>query len=351
MFYDKKYMYRCLQLARLGMEHVAPNPMVGAVLVHNDTIIGEGYHKRYGDWHAEPNAINSVKDESLLAQSTLYVSLEPCSHYGKTPPCAKLIIEKHIPRVVVGILDPNPLVAGRGIKMMQDAGIEVETGVLEQECYELNKRFFCYQEKKRPYITLKWAQTQDGFIDRLRASKDEPVLVISNPLTKQQVHRMRAENMAIMVGTRTALLDNPGLRTTRWSGRNPLRVVIDKKLQLTADYKLMNSEAATLVFSEKEAYNFKTEAEVVPINFEHNAWQQMLDELYKRGINSLLVEGGAILLNSLINENLWDEAHIEVSPITIKNGVQAPKINAFPYKTEKIEDNTIMYFRNKTITR
>ena len=243
---DEKYIARCIQLARNGKCNAAPNPMVGAVIVHNDTIIGEGYHIRCGEAHAEVNAIRSVKNEDLLKESTIYVSLEPCSHYGKTPPCAELIIRKGIGHVVIGMLDPNSQVAGRGVKMMQEAGVEVKVGVLEEECRRLNKRFNSLHTNHRPYVILKWAQTADGYIDMARDSGTP--LVISTPLTKQLVHQQRAENMAIMVGTRTVLLDNPRLLNTRWSGRDPIRVTLDRHGVLSKDSRIFSDEAPTIVY-------------------------------------------------------------------------------------------------------
>ena len=303
----KLYMARCLQLARLGEYYVAPNPMVGAVLVYGDVILGEGWHEQYGGPHAEPNCIRNAEEnhpEGIdYKHCTLYVSLEPCSHYGKTPPCAELIIKKGIGRVVVGCLDPNPKVAGRGVKMLQDAGIEVIVGVLEEECKDLNKRFICLQEKKRPYIILKWAQTADGYIDcrlevkgerlKARGEKDGP-LVISTPLLKQLVHQQRAENMAIMVGTRTVLLDNPRLLTTHWSGRNPIRVTLDRHGVLSPDSKIFSDESETIVYRE------------------NTDWAFILDDLAKRNIHSVLVEGGARLLNTIIESGVYDEVHVEV---------------------------------------
>ena len=227
---DEKYIRRCIQLARNGMCNAAPNPMVGAVIVHNDRIIGEGYHARCGEGHAEVNAIRSVKDESLLQESTIYVSLEPCSHYGKTPPCADLIIRKGIPRVVVGCVDPFSLVSGRGIQKLKDAGIDVKVGVLEAECRQLIKRFVTFNTQQRPYITLKWAESADGFID-INREEGQPV-VLSTPITLMYVHKQRAEHHAILVGRRTALLDNPSLTTRNWYGKNPVRLVIDKELTL-----------------------------------------------------------------------------------------------------------------------
>lgn len=302
-------MARCLQLAHLGAYYVAPNPMVGAVLVYGDVIVGEGWHQQYGGPHAEPNCLRNAEEnypKGIDYQScTLYVNLEPCSHYGKTPPCAELIIKKGIGRVVVGCLDPNPKVAGRGVKMMQDAGIEVVVGVLENECRTLNKRFFCLHENHRPYVILKWAQTADGYIDIERTS-GKPI-TISTPLTKQIVHQQRAENMAIMVGTRTVLLDNPRLLTTHWSGRNPIRITLDRHGVIPADSKLFSKDAHTIVYRE------------------NTDWQFVLEDLAKKNIHSILVEGGATLLNHIIQSGIYDEVHVEVGNEYIDNGVAAPK--------------------------
>lgn len=307
--YSTIYMARCLQLARLGAYYVAPNPMVGAVLVCGDVIVGEGWHQQYGGPHAEPNCLRNAEEnhpEGIDYQScTLYVNLEPCSHYGKTPPCAELIIKKGIGRVVVGCLDPNPKVAGRGVKMMQDAGIEVVVGVLENECRTLNKRFFCLHENHRPYVILKWAQTADGYIDIERTS-GKPI-TISTPLTKQIVHQQRAENMAIMVGTRTVLLDNPRLLTTHWSGRNPIRITLDRHGVIPTDSKLFSKDAHTIVYRE------------------NTDWQFVLEDLAKKNIHSILVEGGATLLNHIIQSGIYDEVHVEVGNEYIGNGVAAPK--------------------------
>lgn len=317
------YMHRCLQLARLGEYYVAPNPMVGAVLVDdgggekveatsgNSRILGEGWHMQYGGPHAEPNCLRNAEEkhnnEIDYKRCTLYVSLEPCSHYGKTPPCAELIIKKGIGRVVIGCLDPNPRVAGRGVKMMQDAGIEVEVGVLEEECRELNKRFICLQEKKRPYVILKWAQTGDGYIDIERTGGSP--LVISTPLMKQLVHEQRAENMAIMVGTRTVLLDNPRLMTTHWNGRHPIRITLDRHGVLPSGSRIFSDEAETIIYRE------------------NTHWEYVLEDLGKRNIHSVLVEGGATLLNNIIASGIYDEVHIEVSDKEIgknQKGVKAP---------------------------
>lgn len=313
---DEKYIYRCLQLARLGEYYVAPNPMVGAVLVsQSGEILGEGWHKQYGGPHAEPNCIRNAEQahpQGIDYQScTLYVSLEPCSHYGKTPPCAELIINKGIGRVVIGMLDPNPQVAGRGVRMLQEAGIEVRVGVLESECLQLNKRFVCLHTKHRPYVILKWAQTADGYIDVQRDGGSP--LVISTPLTKQLVHRQRAENMAIMVGTRTALLDNPRLLNTRWSGRHPIRICLDRHNVLPADSRIFSDDAPTIVYRD------------------NTDWQYIIQDLAQRNISSVLVEGGATLLQHILDSGIYDEVHIEVSRFTMSQlagsdqvGVAAP---------------------------
>lgn len=324
------YLSRCLQLARLGEYYVAPNPMVGAVLVQHtdagDVILGEGWHEQYGGPHAEPNCLRNAENahpEGIdFQQCTLYVNLEPCSHYGKTPPCSELIIRKGIKRVVVGMLDPNPQVAGRGVRMMRKAGIEVKVGVLEQECRELNKRFICLHEKHRPYVILKWAETADGYIDVRREvrsateAKSENIsspLVISTPLMKQFVHQQRAENMAIMVGTRTVLLDNPRLLTTHWSGRNPIRITLDRHGVLPAESKIFSDEAPTIVYRD------------------NTDWQFILQDMAKLHIHSVLVEGGTTLLQHIIDSGIYDEVHIEVSDMPLPGtdkgepmGVKAP---------------------------
>ena len=241
---ENKYMARCISLARNGIGNVAPNPMVGAVIVHQGKIIGEGYHRKYGEAHAEVNAIASVRDESLLKEATIYVSLEPCSHYGKTPPCAELIIKKQIPRVVIGCLDPFPEVSGRGVRMLCEAGVEVVTGVMEEEARELNRVFMTFQEKRRPYIYLKWAQSADGFMDRLRTNNSLPAVVLSSSETLRRVHHLRANVAAIMVGTQTALLDNPSLTVRHWAGKSPVRVVLDRTLRIPPHYHLLDGENA-----------------------------------------------------------------------------------------------------------
>ena len=341
------YIAHCIEIARRGEYFVAPNPMVGAVLVQEglpvtgyglrERIIAEGWHERYGEGHAEVNCFRNLEmsrpRDLDMSKCTLFVSLEPCSHYGKTPPCAKLIIEKGVGRVVVGMLDPNPLVAGKGVQMLRDAGIEVVVGVLEDQCRELNKRFLCLHEKHRPYVILKWAQTADGFLDRIRPIEDlrfqisdshlNGALAISTEKTKALVHRMRAENMAIMVGTNTVLLDNPRLLNTHWEGRNPIRVTVDRHNRIPADARIFSDESETIVYRDR------------------TDWPYILDDLAKRNIHSILVEGGTTLLNHILETGLWDEIHIEVAPeLIIGEGVAAPKI-ALPDSFEETDGHRL----------
>ena len=341
---ELKYISRCLQLAELGAGYVAPNPMVGAVLVCDDKIIGEGYHRHYGEAHAEPNAINSVKDKDLLKQSTLYVNLEPCSHYGKTPPCADLIVSSGIPRVVIGTLDPNPKVAGRGVEILRKVGVEVVVGVLEAECRELNKRFFIFQEQKRPYVLLKWAQTQDGFMDRVRTTVTEPPLQISNSITRQLTHKMRSENQSILVGANTVLLDNPSLTVRNWSGKSPIRIGIDRQRRIPDDFHLLDGSIPTLIFTEKDEVD-KLHVEFVKIDFGTNSVETILNEIYKRNIHSVLVEGGPTILNSFIESGLWDEANIEIAPLRIVEGMAAPVLQLQPISRQNFEGHDWLFYK------
>lgn len=315
---DEKYMRRCLQLARNGICGASPNPMVGAVIVHNGRIIGEGYHAHYGGPHAEVNAISSVTQPELLCRSTIYVSLEPCSHYGHTPPCADLIISKQIPRVVIGCQDPFSEVAGRGIKRLRDAGREVIVGVLEKECLDLNRKFITFHTKHRPYILLKWAQSADGFI----GDGEKPIL-LSSPLTQMIAHKHRSECAAILVGRRTALTDNPSLTTRFWSGAHPVRLVIDKDLTLPADLRLFDGQVPTWVFTQKEHPQHHS-VDYINLDFRTDILPQIMEQLFKRNIQSVLVEGGAAVLQSFIDADLWDEADIELCPQKIVKGIKAP---------------------------
>lgn len=330
---EEKYMQRCIELARNGLCNVSPNPMVGAVIVCNDRIIGEGYHIRCGEAHAEVNAIRSVKDESLLKHSTIYVSLEPCSHYGKTPPCADLIIEKQIPRIVIGCRDPFSKVAGRGIQKLQEAGREVLVGVLEDECRHLIRHFITFNTLRRPYIILKWAESADGFID-INRTGGQPV-VLSTPLTAMLVHKKRSESDAILVGRRTALLDNPSLSVRHWYGKNPIRLVIDKDLSLPPSLHLFNDHIPTLVFA-SAAHEKEKCTEYITLDSGKDLLPQMMEELYARGLQSLLVEGGAQLHQSFIDAGLWDEIFVEKARTVLHAGVKAPEIwNKISYSTEK----------------
>ena len=301
---DEKYMRRCIQLARNGRCGSPPNPMVGAVIVHQGGIIGEGYHAKCGQAHAEVNAIRSVRRPELLPEATLYVSLEPCAHYGKTPPCADLIVEKGIKRIVIGCQDPFPKVDGRGIEKLRQAGREVVVGVLEAECRELISRFIIFHTRKRPYITLKWAQSADGYIDRRRGENETPVR-LSNACTQMLVHKQRAEHTAIMVGTDTARMDNPHLDVRVWAGSQPVRVVVDSKHRLTAGLHLFDGSQPTLTYDTQNLFD-------------------ILADLYSRGLQSLLVEGGAKLLQSFMDAGLWDEIVVEEAPVCLGDGVEAP---------------------------
>lgn len=343
-------MARCISLARGGAGNVAPNPMVGAVVVHRGKIIGEGYHRRCGEAHAEVNAIASVKDESLLKEATMYVSLEPCSHYGKTPPCAELIIRKQIPRVVVGCLDPFPEVSGRGVRMLREAGVEVVTGVMKREAWELNRDFMTFQQLGRPYVYLKWAQSADGFMDKVRADNSSPAVVLSSSETLRRVHRMRANVAAIMVGTQTALLDNPSLTVRHWAGKSPVRVVLDRTLRIPSGYHLLDGAVKTLVFTAEKAVNCQ-QVEYITIDFSQPVLPQVLHELYIRKLNSLMVEGGANLLGHFLQEDLWDQMFVETAPVYLGTGVKAPDINLAPSlsltEVIKRQDHVISVFSRK----
>lgn len=347
---ENKYMARCISLARNGTGNVAPNPMVGAVIVHQGKIIGEGYHRKYGEAHAEVNAIASVRDESLLKEATIYVSLEPCSHYGKTPPCAELIIKKQIPRVVIGCLDPFPEVSGRGVRMLREAGVEVVTGVMEEEARELNRVFMTFQEKRRPYIYLKWAQSADGFMDRLRTNNSLPAVVLSSSETLRRVHHLRANVAAIMVGTQTALLDNPSLTVRHWAGKSPVRVVLDRTLRIPPHYHLLDGAVKTLVFTAVEAVS-RENVEYVTIDFGQPVLPQVMHELYVRKLDSLMVEGGATLLGHFLEDGLWDQMLVETAPVNLESGVKAPDLSRVASLSltgmKKVEDHIISVFLRK----
>lgn len=321
---DTQYMRRCLQLARIAQGNTYPNPLVGCVIVHNGKIIGEGWHKKAGSPHAEVQAIGSVKDKSILSQSTLYVNLEPCNHFGKTPPCVDIILKYRIPKVVVGISDPFSQVAGKGIKRLQSSGCEVVVGVLERECYQLNKRFFTFHLKKRPYIILKWAESEDGFIAPV-SSENQKNTRISNIYAHQQVHQIRAEEASILIGTNTALQDNPQLNTRLFKGKNPIRLVIDRVLKIPKSYHLWSDGISTIFFTEKTNIDLiPPHIKLVNLDFSCPLPQQIIAYLYNKQIQSVLVEGGAILLQQFIDSGLWDEVIVYKGDVRLQGGVKAP---------------------------
>lgn len=344
---DELYMRRCLQLARCAAGSTSPNPQVGAVIVCGGRIIGEGYHIRAGEPHAEVNAVRSVKpvDRHLLPQSTIYVTLEPCSHYGKTPPCCDLIIKEGIGRVVIGTTDNNECVNGAGIARMVKAGIDVVVGVLEEECYAINRPFFIYNRLSRPSITLKWAQTADGFID-LERNGGMP-LHISTPVSQVAVHKLRSVHDAILVGTRTALLDDPSLNLRHWAGRTPLRLVIDRVGVLPGGLNLFDGACPTVVYTGMVINGkFGKNVEQVELDFSTDVLPQILSHLHSMKVQSLLVEGGARLLQSFIDSSLWDEARVEVNNSLVAGaGVSAPVISrTFFTGKKKCGGNDILLF-------
>jgi len=322
----EKYISRCIDIAKNGLGTTAPNPMVGCVIVHDKKIIGEGFTSPYGEAHAEVNAINSVNDKSLLKYATLYVTLEPCSHFGKTPPCSNLIIEYGIPNVVIGCIDDNKKVAGQGIKKLQEAYCNVTVGVLEKACKEHHKRFFTFHNKKRPYIILKWAETTNGYIAPKQKKEQKPIW-ISNNYSRQLVHKWRAEEQAILVGTNTVLKDNPSLTTRDWKGKNPIRVVLNRNENLSKDFKVFNNEVETILTKESSA-------------------KAICNKLFGANINSVIIEGGAKTLQLFIDSNLWDEARVFTGKTTFKDGVKAPGILGQLVSEEKIIDDTLKIYVN-----
>jgi len=318
---EEFYINKCIVLARLAKGKTSPNPMVGSVIVHQDKIIGEGYHQQYGSHHAEVNAINNVKDKSLLSESTLYVNLEPCSHFGKTPPCSDLIIEHKIPKVIIGCIDTFSEVTGKGIAKMERAGIEVVVGFLEKQSRELNKRFFAFHEKKRPYIILKWAESKDGFIAPINQTES---FWMTSSISKTLVHQWRAEEDAIVVGRITAEKDNPSLTVREVEGNNPIRIVIDKDLKLSNNLNLFNQEAKTLIFNRVKTE--ETDSNYFIKIYFNNLTKSILQELHKRNIQSVIIEGGSKTLESFIDDNMWDEARIFTTKKELTDGVKSPNI-------------------------
>ena len=340
MTIDEKYMLRCLQLASNGLGLTKSNPLVGCVIVHENIIIGEGYHHAFGGPHAEVVAINQVKDHSLFKNATVYVNLEPCTHHGKTPPCSDLLIEKKVQRVVISNTDPFEKVNGKGIKKLRQAGIEVETGILEAQGKELNKRFFTFHEKKRPYIILKWAQSKDGWIDSVREDNAPRILRISGSLSHILSHQWRAQEMAIMVGKNTVLKDDPSLTTRLVKGENPIRIIFDRDLTVPLNYKVFDHHSKALVFN---AHRQEETRQVSYIQTVYNGDEltQVMEELYHRNIVSVIVEGGLQLLSSMIKTGLWDEARIFTAPILLREGVSAPYITGKMISTEKVGDDEL----------
>ncbi len=346
---DEKYMRRAIQLARNGMMFASPNPMVGAVIVHDGKIIGEGFHRRCGEGHAEVNAVASVTHPELLPHSTIYVTLEPCSHYGKTPPCAQLIIDKKIPRVVIGTLDPFEKVSGRGVKMLQDAGCEVIHGILSNECKDLNPHFITAHTMHRPFITLKWAQSKDGFIDHVRTQSTSHAARFSSPATSALVHKLRATHDAILVGSNTVIKDNPGLDCRLWDGNNPTKVILDRNGIIPSSSKVFaNNPEKTIYFTSKKRIDLPNSVTqfIVTLN---TSLSEIMSILYQQGITSVLIEGGATLLQNAIDSNLWDSARVETAQfILCKNGdIKAPIINKMPSKSTIIDENIVDFYSNK----
>lgn len=343
------YILRCIQIAQNGLGSTAPNPMVGAVVVHNHKIIGEGYTSPYGGAHAEVNAIESVTDKALLKEATIYVTLEPCSHYGKTPPCADLILKYQIPKIVIGLLDPHKKVGGKGVQKLKDAGCEVIVGVFEKECREHHKRFLTFQEKNRPYIILKWAETADGFIapDNMLRKKTKEPFWITNTYSKQLVHKWRAEEQSILVGTNTVLEDNPKLDVRNWSGKNPTRIVLDRSLKISSSFHVLDNSVKTIVFTEvKDKTKYTKGIDYIIIDYSNKIAVQICNALHQLNIQSIFIEGGSQTLQSFIDEDLWDEARVFIGTSTFKTGTIAPSLTGSIISSEQIETDTLKTFLN-----
>ena len=340
-------MQRCLDLAKNGLGTTYPNPLVGSVIVCDGEIIGEGWHQKAGKSHAEVNAINSVKDKKKLLKATLYVNLEPCSHYGKTPPCANLIVKMKIPKVVIGTMDYNSSVYGKGIAHLKENGCTVEVGVLEKECLILNKRFFTFHQKKRPYIILKWAETKDGYIFPKQKGQEKQPIWISNAYALQLVHKWRAEEQSILVGRRTVINDNPKLNVRTYFGESPIRIAIDRKSKIPKQYNFLDGSIKTIVFSENPTERDIKNTIFQKIDFSEKVVKQVVDFLYANDVQSLLVEGGAKTLEYFIESDLWDEARVFVSENNFLDGIKAPRIKADKIKELAIGNNKLTFFLNK----
>ena len=361
---DETFMQRCLDLARNGLGSTAPNPMVGAVIVHEGRIIGEGFHQSCGQAHAEVNAVNRVKDPGLLSKSTLYVNLEPCNHQGRTPPCTGMILKNRIPKVVIGQNDPNPLVAGSGVSRLRENGVEVITGVLERESRFLNRRFNTFHEQKRPYLILKWAQTRDGFVDTLRdESGNERPTWITDDACRRLVHKWRSEEPAILTGSNTIMMDNPRLNVREWSGKNPVRITIDRQgripaansiinpaiqhpksdIQHPTSISLLDHTIPSLIYTCTDKSS-KPNLEFIRISPDEPVWPQVLSDLYKRDIQSILIEGGPTLFKTLIDAGLWDEARVFTGPGWFGRGVKAPEFPFLPAAQETVGNSEVSIF-------
>ena len=338
-------MQRCLELAKKGLGATYPNPMVGSVIVHNNIIIGEGWHKKAGTPHAEVHAIQQVKNKALLKNSTIYVNLEPCNHFGKTSPCTDLIIQSKIPRVVIGSKDQNPIVAGKGIKILQDAGCKVSTGILKKESDFLNRRFFSFYNKKRPYIILKWAQTKDTFIAPINErNKKGEIFWISNSISRQRVHQWRSEEVAILVGVQTIIQDDPYLTTREWEGKSPLRLIIDPSGRAPMNSKVVTDSEPSIFFTKNIPLSFSGNKEQIILN--PFSLKEIVNSCYKKQIQSIIVEGGLKTIQSFIDANLWDEARVFTSKKKIIHGVKAPKIKKAPTNKRKIDSDILSIYFN-----
>jgi diaminohydroxyphosphoribosylaminopyrimidine deaminase/5-amino-6-(5-phosphoribosylamino)uracil reductase len=339
-------MRRCLELAAKGLGSTAPNPMVGCVIVHKDRIIGEGFHRMYGGPHAEVMAINSVLDITLLTDSVLYVNLEPCSHFGKTPPCTGLICEKNIPAVISGTLDPNPIVSGKGIQFLKEKGMNVVTDILKAECINLNKRFFTFHMKKRPFIILKWAQTKDCFIDVDRQEHGtKRITWITDEASRRLVHKWRAEEQAILVGSRTVMMDNPRLTTRNWPGKNPLRLVIDREGSLSGNLKILDGSVETVIFTYKPKRD-QTNLKYFLLDRNKDSISTVLEFLYTNNIQSLIVEGGKMLIDEFLRQEIWDEARVFTGNVTFGKGIPAPVILSEPVEQFEFAESLLKIYKN-----
>lgn len=343
------YIKRAIQLAKNGLGNTYPNPIVGCVIVANNTIIGEGFTSPAGQNHAEVNAINSVKDKALLKTATLYVTLEPCSHYGKTPPCADLIIKNKIPTVVIGTMDTNAEVCGRGIQKLTESGTNVILGVLQNQCMDLNKRFFSFQEKKRPFIILKWAETADSYISPGSMEREPTPFWITNTYSRQLVHKWRTEEQAILVGTQTVIDDNPQLSSRDWKGNNPIRIVLDAKLRIPKNLHVWDDSIPTIFLIAKQQSapesKFK-QTTFIPVDFDKNIAKEISGILYRNNIQSVIIEGGTKTLQSFINSGLWDEARIFTSTNTLGRGVKAPTLSNHKTTAQySIQKDTLTFYK------